>query len=88
MALPQAIDIRISMLRLVPQCFAFTSIYTDALAVLLVHVGLAQARPNYISIVRFRPRGHFMPGAKWTTWPPFALPLRATQILAADSFKR
>ena len=23
-------------------------IYTDALAVLLVHVGLAQARPNYI----------------------------------------
>ena len=29
-----------------------------------------------------------MPGAKWTTWLPFALPLRATQILAADSFKR
>ena len=27
MALPQAIDIRISMLRLAPQCFAFTSIY-------------------------------------------------------------
>ena len=26
MALPQAIDIRISMLRLAPQCFAFTSI--------------------------------------------------------------
>ena len=25
MALPQAIDIRISMLRLAPQCFAFTS---------------------------------------------------------------
>ena len=25
-------------------------IYTDALAVLLVHVGLAQARPNYIYI--------------------------------------
>ena len=54
MALPQAIDIRISMLRLVPQCFAFTSIYiyiyiyiyTDAPAVLLVHVGLAQVRPN------------------------------------------
>ena len=29
MALPQAIDIRISMLRLAPQCFAFTSIYTS-----------------------------------------------------------
>ena len=28
MALPQAIDIRISMLRLAPQCFAFTSIET------------------------------------------------------------
>ena len=27
MALPQAIDIRISMLRLAPQCFAFTSLY-------------------------------------------------------------
>ena len=27
MALPQAIDIRISMLRLAPQCFAFTSYY-------------------------------------------------------------
>ena len=27
MALPQAIDIRISMLRLAPQCFAFTSFY-------------------------------------------------------------
>ena len=26
MALPEAIDIRISMLRLAPQCFAFTSI--------------------------------------------------------------
>ena len=22
--------------------------------------------------IRFRPRGHFMPGAKWTRWPPFA----------------
>ena len=42
----------------------------------------------YIYIVRFRPRDQFMPGAKWTTWPPFALPLRATQITAADSFKR
>ena len=28
MVLPQAIDIRISMLRLTPQCFAFTSIYS------------------------------------------------------------
>ena len=26
----------------------------------------------YISIVRFRPRGQFIPGAKWTRWPPFA----------------
>ena len=25
-----------------------------------------------ISIVRFRPRGQFIPGAKWTRWPPFA----------------
>ena len=33
MALPQAIDIRISMLRLAPQCFAFTSIYTDRTSV-------------------------------------------------------
>ena len=28
-------------------------IYTDALAVLLVHVGLAQARPNYIYIYMY-----------------------------------
>ena len=26
----------------------------------------------YLSIVRFRPRGQFIPGAKWTRWPPFA----------------
>ena len=32
MALPQAIDIHISMLRLAPQCFAFTSIYTHTLS--------------------------------------------------------
>ena len=40
----------------------------------------------YMSIIRpFRPRGQFMPGAKWTKWLPFALPLRATQILAVDN---
>ena len=31
MAVPQAIDIRISMLRLAPQCFAFTSYYVSVL---------------------------------------------------------
>ena len=49
MALPQAIDMRISMLRLAYNALhslVYIYIYTDALAVLLVHVGLAQARPN------------------------------------------
>ena len=43
MALPQAIDIRISMLRLAPQCFAFTSIITYALC------KMAEASPNVMN---------------------------------------
>ena len=43
MALPQAIDIRISMLRLAPQCFAFTSIYIDIRECgSTLYVGMAQ----------------------------------------------
>ena len=45
MALPQAIDIRISMLRLAPQCFAFTSI---------IYWGEPERAPHVLEVQRGR----------------------------------
>ena len=58
----------------------------DAVSICLVVIGASLSEPHvnvkyservyiyiYIYIVRrLRPRGQFMPGEKWTKWPPFA----------------
>ena len=53
MAVPQAIDIRISMLRLAPQCFAFTSILHPGCDV--INHKNATARVNVTGLIRVKP---------------------------------
>ena len=62
-------------------------VYIDATEAKLVSVGLAQARPNYIyaPYVRLTVNFHLQHGQDGRS---LRSPLRATQILATDSFKR
>ena len=56
MSLPQAIDIRISMLRLAPQCFAFTSYWGEPERA--PHVRVVQRARLYIYIYLSSDLGH------------------------------